>query len=452
MSVIKNSFWILIWSQVTFAQSHLLHPDSLKWEANYIETLIKDIHPQPFMRISEKQFHRSIVRVARNINHPMTRVAYSKALVPVIAALGDGHTRLGFPIEERQKFIDQGGKFLPLVIDIIQERIVVTRNLSDFPGIQTGWHLKEINGMPAKKMIKEFRAFSAGERPEHRDWISSVYFQLLYWLNYGPTEIFRVTLIDHSGHERVFILNGIDRTEFVKRYGSVAEPIHFKITDQGDNKFGYLNISTFAIPLTNFLDSIFTKLIPQQSINTLIIDIRENGGGDSRNVTTLASYLISKPVNLTQKTEYKISNYLKSQSWFPEYYERVNSLEDDGYLVFPADSIMPKSNKYSGKMVLLTSHKTYSGAVWLAALIKCHALGTIVGEPTGGLSISPGDTYSISLPYSKLTLGISPKIFTLCCGKENESIMPDVLLPYSPISDWKKIVNEVLDLLSKPMH
>src|SRR5262249_14116095 len=110
------------------------------------------------------------------------------------------------------------------------------------------------------------------------------------------------------------------------------------------------------------------------STNALIIDLRENGGGEPETVALLCSYLVPAGTRLHVNDIYDRPTNKTTEYWTEP------SLADP---------------RYTGRPIyVLTSANTFSGGEELAYDIQTHKLGTIVGETTGG-GAHPGDVVPV---------------------------------------------------------
>ncbi|MBS1494419.1 MAG: S41 family peptidase [Bacteroidetes bacterium] len=107
--------------------------------------------------------------------------------------------------------------------------------------------------------------------------------------------------------------------------------------------------------------------------NAVIIDLRENGGGDPNMVKFLCSYLFDSKVHLNDL-----------------YYRKKNETEE-----FWTLETVPGKKLTNMDVYVLTSHFTFSGAEEFTYNLKNLKRATIIGENTGG-GANPGGPVRIS--------------------------------------------------------
>lgn len=191
---------------------------------------------------------------------------------------------------------------------------------------------------------------------------------------------------------------------------------------------------------------VFRKFLQEvRDYETLILDIRGNGGGDSSYWRSfLVPMLIHEPVEYTTYLLYRGGDdsmpFLRASNI--EYTSRpiAELVEEElpqlppesttmfEFFVTNNDQVLPSSpNGFKGKVYLLVDHVVYSASEGLAAFAKSTRFATVIGERTGGdglgmsplLSALPGSGYVFS--YS-VEMGLMPD------GSCNEEVktVPDV--------------------------
>lgn len=181
--------------------------------------------------------------------------------------------------------------------------------------------------------------------------------------------------------------------------------------------------------------------------DALIIDIRGNGGGDSRYWHDgLVPLIINKP--LTNKEYYVYRGGEFSTKFIKcvlgDYYNEIEPIgninkiglknlppeinKDFKYYIDNTDVIKPKDSiGFKGKIYMLVDHGVYSSAEMFATFAKHTGFATIVGEKTGGDGIG-NDPLLCSLPNSGYILKFSYVMGLTSDGSSDEEFKtePDI--------------------------
>ena len=236
----------------------------------------------------------------------------------------------------------------------------------------------------------------------------------------------------------VSIKNGINNyTNFLTR------PIvlwYLKKQTQDAKNFGVL------------LQSLFRE-IEEKNIKSLIVDLRNNTGGDENTGKQLIWYLTNNQ-NIKGFSNYlQVSPYLKQQ--VKDVYKGYNKLYKEKYnksLPFKEINVTrefenkpyfysitnDKSpylldstiSKFNGKVYVLVGTKTFSAGQLLATTLSDNNLATVVGQPTGNKPTTQTGASGFKLPNTKLIVYISYSFLERPNTKKNEekALFPDVEL------------------------
>ncbi|MBN1111434.1 MAG: hypothetical protein JXA53_00785 [Bacteroidales bacterium] len=251
---------------------------------------------------------------------------------------------------------------------------------------------------------------------------------------------------------------GIDNKESLdKILENSKNTIEYKNYDQ---QIGYLKIRYFAIGRNEFAmltDSVFNQ-IKKDSVINLIIDIRNNPGGDSY----LADYLISNIYDKPYKGSFKIQIKRSEQNgiymegvfswWFRPFVKSIKNFRD--YYNTPIGGIyndikgiknpMNVAHRYKGNVYLLINYYTGSTALGLATIFKDYDIGEIIGEETRSEVNEFGDVFPFDLPNSKLWVWCSTKRYIRPSGEMTVGgLKPDIY--YKDQND--SIINYTINMI-----
>ncbi|MBC7620726.1 MAG: hypothetical protein H7293_17375 [Candidatus Saccharibacteria bacterium] len=197
---------------------------------------------------------------------------------------------------------------------------------------------------------------------------------------------------------------------------------------------------------SGFLDNAFAQLNAQK-VPFLVIDIRNNEGGDGAIGNKLLSHLIRQPLGyyVTQSvTTYErvppaLLPYL--DTWDTRFFDRSGDVEPintgtaKGKFQLKSRPpvqrfIAPAGATYAGTTYTLVSAENSSATFVLADLLQRSGAATLVGQPTGGnqRGLNGGQLAWVKLPHS----GVAVDIPLLAARYEENtldaSVTPDVLV------------------------
>jgi C-terminal processing protease CtpA/Prc len=194
------------------------------------------------------------------------------------------------------------------------------------------------------------------------------------------------------------------------------------------------------------VDALFTR-VGSDRPRVLIVDIRQNGGGDDSVAGVFLQHITEKPFRLIASTQIKRSaearNYFNSIVRIPFRWMGVHYLSSDvrKYFAGAPGSLAPpdlrpiRSYKraepfFEGPVCVLTGPFTFSAAAELADAVKTYQLATIVGEETGGRANDFGNQLPFALPNSKLTVNIASVIGVRADGDaaNPSAVTPDIVV------------------------
>ena len=316
-----------------------------------------------------------------------------------------------------------------------QEYFVVDR--SQLEEIDVGDTLHSINGIPAADLFHKTMSLIAGIEAFRAAKCETMFPFYLFFckeLN-SPYELktSKSSLVKTRGVS----LNEI--ADFVNEK-AVPENYTFAILEDSVGLISYNRCQNYKA-FKKFLKKTFSE-IESKSIDKLIIDIRENGGGDSSLNDLLLSYITEKPYRQSSGRYWKVSQNAKDAYSSASVYTRIfgkkfmNAYmsEPNGSVIEELDGNLQQPIKsapfFEGKTCFLIGPETFSSANFLADAIKTYELSTLIGEPTGEYTNDFGEQIKFVLPNSKASVFVSSTYDIGASGDASalHPVRPDILL------------------------
>jgi hypothetical protein len=434
--------------------------NELRNDVDSLTKYIEETHPNAFYKFPKDNFYKEADSIKSVIIKPLTIFDFYFLVSPLVAKLEDGHTSIQPPIFEYMKtnpcILPYKFKFSVNEPYIVFDRAAktITSQIPDSAEILS------INGIESKRIINDLINMNSGESKSFRLVRDKDYF--FFYLNglYGINSNYAVTYKFKNKLETknipcitVDLLN--QKQKLDTSIKKVNKPKNYSISLNKENKTATINFLSFedmgAFKL--FMDSSFQQ-IKENKIENLIIDIRNNGGGNSDIGDEFFQYISHKNFKQFAKSKIKYSRLQKEsyKNWFIKTQDSSwleTTTKPNGLIEEFNDSKLIKLCKnqlrFNGNVFLLTSTYTFSSAASFAQCFKFYKMGKIIGEETGGLLVCYGDVINATLPATKLNLSISHKMFYETGATENDfhGTIPDITVPSEKALDY------TIELISK---
>lgn len=159
--------------------------------------------------------------------------------------------------------------------------------------------------------------------------------------------------------------------DYLARRGMAENNFGIRKIEILEGNVGYLDLRGFP-PVAMAREAAVSAMRLLSNSDALIIDLRQNGGGDPATIQLICSYLFDKPTHLNSL-----------------YWRKGNRTEEFWTLQEIQGKRMPDV-----PLFVLTSHYTFSGGEEFAYNIKTQKRGTLIGEVTGG-GANPGGGFPL---------------------------------------------------------
>lgn len=386
-----------------------------------VERLV-NTHPQPYAFISKDSLKYLTKLQFDKITDSTTIGEFFWICRSVVAAIKCVHTNISLP----KGFDDISNTLLfPMIVKYVGSKLYIIDAKNNSSKLPVGTEILTINGVDVETIRKEiFQHLSSdgfNESSKHEN--TNRDFSLLCSMFFGFPSSYSVTIKQNGNIEKIELEeseNLVPKKTFLE---DCENQLCFDMNKK--NKTAIITIRSFAYynndftTFKSFIDSCFYQ-IKENGILNLIIDLRNNRGGDPY----CGSYLVQHIAN-------------KSYTYF---HKNISSYPD------LKETIHPNSNGFKKKPYILINGLCASTTGHFCSIVKENNFGIFVGDETGGTYTCNDNSTNFTLKNTKLQLRVARGIYyTSATTLTNKNgIIPD----YYVIPDIDNILNNVDTVLN----
>jgi len=484
-------------------------PERLKKDVDFAYKKLKKLHPNLYWYISKEALDYKFDSLKQTINKPMKPLDFYKKISPVVASVRQGHTYIKAPTKkfskkETKAIVKKGtGPFSQFEFDFYNDKLYVIKNKSYDKTILPGTEVLLVNGTKPADFIMEYNNYysSDGFNTTLKDQRSDNRFTSFFTIENGIKDSLQYTF-KHNDSIRVITIKRHKKDSLeekineVKKKISAVEKNKLRTIKRKNRVNGYnkdsknynrnldfisQDSSIAQMKIRHFKKGRFRafyrqsfKEIQERNSKTLILDLRDNGGGSLNEIVNLYSYLADSTFVFLDKSEVVSRASLFEGAYFnggivPEkilksicspfvygYLLLTVQKDKDGkkYFATKTNSHKIKQNAFKGNIYVLINGGSFSASSIISSNLKGSKRAFFVGEETGGgyNGTVAGFMPEYNLPSSKLKLRlgimlIKPHYKTDTFGhgifpdKEIIPTLEDHINQNDPELDW--ILNDV---------
>lgn len=424
-----------------------------------LKTALTEAHPGLYRYNSKTSFDYFYSDLKASLDKPLNIIEFYQYVAKMVVGVNDGHTRCKF----QEHFWDDARVF-PFNVVYIDGQLYVHQNLSDDASIKDGAKILMINSKPVDAVMKQvFNHMSSDgfiKTGKHKE-IEGKAFAKYYYLLVDQPYTFDITVENQDGAVKehdVPALRWVDRKIFsAARYDATPELKPLTVEMDTAKSTAILTINTFMpyeyrkakMSFTRKVRSTFKRL-KREGIRHLVIDLRENAGGEMGYAAYLYNFLTNEEkawfgdVETATTTPLSFSTYAREQK--PLWLNRKKFVPaDNGKFVIRERKKMrackPHKYRFSGNVYILIGGRTFSASALFAAEVRQDNRTMFVGEESGGAykEFSAGSLVFLTLPNSGIEVQIP--LFNLSLdvpeleGRFGRGIYPDLRVK-SNLKDW----------------
>ncbi|WP_318311808.1 S41 family peptidase [Flagellimonas crocea] len=446
---------VLCWTNI-FAQNHFSKEEILE-DLVFLKESLAEAHYNLYAYTPKSQFDKNYNLIKQGIQKDSFSLLEATSIFQkVISKANNGHTEINFPGTSYGQYANSGGTLFPLEIAFENGKSLIRKNWSSNTDIKIGAEILSINGTAMSEILSKINPLLSAERPYFKNAKIELYsFPRLYWQAYGKQDRFEVTIRS----------NGVTKTYLVDAI-ALIEGYEMKRNEliDSDRKLEFIGKSAYLKPgnfsgneeeYRQFIDSAFGQIIERKSKN-LIVDLRNNGGGDDSYSDYLVSYVANRPFKWHSSFKLKTSKFLKEHvrkkydttSTFWQSILNHKNGEAFDYDFEPREP-QPPSKRFVGNLYVLVNRQSHSQAAVTAAQIQDYHFGTIVGEETGEYPTLYASQFQYALPNTKITVNVSKGYTIRVNGStKKEGVVPDIRIQDHLLDEKDEILNGLLQTIN----
>ena len=402
-------------SSITLAQL-----TQVKWQQDVDKLLvkIKKLHPKPWRTLSEKQFKSHLQRIVGTSAHDSRNKTTTKLMqaVALISKAGqDGQSK----ISPFQKAVDF--QLLPIRVVSFVDGVYIV-DASDKYKRLIGNRITTMSGKSIETILLKMKSLINNENVHWQNKQAPLYAlmpELLEVLEISQGQSIALNMINSKGRLDKSVLRAVSVNQYKQLFqGAIpfnVSPLtskvaintsyknHFQKQLEKSTLYTQINRVTDEENFIDFIEKVAIE-IKKYQLGSLIIDLRNNSGATVTDYSALMEML-------------------------------------DGF----------KNSRRELDIYVLTSHDTFSSAVFLAIELKDKHSAVLIGEETGGSPDQFLETEEFLLPNSKLLVNVATRFWKKSAtNKMILTLKPDYLVRPTSMDYFSNndgILNKTLELI-----
>ena len=362
---------------------------------------MRALNPDLSIRVDMQALDRESARIRASLTKPMSRREAWLQFSQLNPFLSDAHAGIGMPGYRgaMDAHLKAGGHVVPIEVRFAQDdSLKVFAVAPGVDGVKTGDRLLSINGHSTDEMLSAMLSRSIGETPAFRRAYLVRRFAMFYWYLYGDTGQYDLVVQPaRAARPRQVHAEGATKLPGALQPERAADEMFSWSILPGD--IGYLRVDGFdgdkKDALATITQTAFTEF-KARSVRALIIDVRENSGGDD---PLWQQHLVD---HFTTKPYAQLSHYVirinKDNADPGDVIGAVQSSDYDKRFTPPAVDPV----RYDGPVYILAGPYSYSATIQFLVAAQDFGLAKIAGEETAAFSCQTGKVKSIDMPRTGL--------------------------------------------------
>lgn len=433
-----------------------LEPSQLREDFQIARQALEETQSGLYRYTKKSELDQIFDAAEKSLDHPMNFYEFYRLMMPTIAAIKGGHTTLALSPEVREEA--EGLPWLPFDVKVLGSRAYIFRDYAK-GGALAGQEIQAINGVPAARIVSTMLAAVSkdGDIQSSRQRDAGNNFGETLITLLGLRAPYELVLAGPDGGKTHNVeVTGLRHEELV-RLSKALYPQDQPRKDFAGLKFldeGQIALMTYSLFGTNveegrdFMKQAF-EAVQSKGSRVLILDVRENVGGEGELGEVLLSYLVDAPFRYYDDV---IVNKWQGNFTFTAKYtdppkdlavpEGVAEPRADGkaHITLAAEPLLglqqPSKPTFTGRLYVLINGGSFSTTAEFLSVLDSHHRATFIGEESGGgyYGNTSGSAARIVLPNTKMVLYIPAMDGYLAVSGDHDAargVIPDFIVKHT---------------------
>ncbi len=426
-------------------------------DMDYLYNSLIETNYDLFAYVEKSKFDSNFELVKSTIRKDSYSSIEATALLQsVISAANIGHTNIDFPSELYRNYAYSGGTLFPLELLFNDNKALIKKNFSQSTEPRIGDEILSINGESIDSILSQITPLISAENHYFKlAKIEAASFPRLYWQVFGKVDQFKLK-IRQGDQEREFNIPAIDLIDDFEMKRN--ELLHSEMKIEFNKNIAYLNPGSFSgdeQKFKAFIDRAFLA-INEKNISSLILDFRNNAGGDNHFSDYLVSFIAEKPFQWTSGFWLKTSQPLKNHTRLnndleKDYFKQILAKKNGEVYQYEFKDYIPQKEggRYKGKVYVLINRHSHSQSTVTAAQLKDLGYATLVGETTGEYPSLYASQFKYQLPNTQISVNSSKGYIVRLNGdKTAKGLAPDIFIKSQLKSKKDSVLVKLLEIIN----
>jgi len=368
--------------------------------------VLKKNHPALYDFTIKNDYESLIKLQDEKITDSLTISGFYNILSPLVTKIGCGHSGVHLP---DWVWKDSTVTLLPLDLFFQNNKGYVIENYSSNRVLGVGAEILSINGQDIPSLLKQIEKLISTDGNNisaKREVLNQSFNQFLASYSGFPRRYEIGFRLSENDTIQKMNISSIRAQSYFDAQSKPDSLLQFEIDSLKSTAI--ITIKSFGFydklkEFKAFVDSAFSQ-IQHSKIDNVILDLRNNGGGDPFCASYLMTYLVKKPA-----------------TYFSEPYPTYTEL---------AKPLPLPINHFSGKLYTLINGICFSTTGHLCALLKYHQVGEFIGTTTGGTYTCNDNSQTFRLINTGILVRVARSTFTVAVEgiPRFEGIIPDYIV------------------------